>query len=29
MYDHKAANVDGVGDVTPDDLTALVQLLMK
>ena len=29
LYDHEAANVDGVGDVTADDLTELVQLLMN
>ena len=29
LYDHGAANVDGIGEVTPDDLTALVQLLIN
>lgn len=29
LYDHEAANVDGVGDVTADDLKALVQLLIN
>lgn len=29
LYDHEAANVDGANGVTPDDLTALVQLLIN
>ena len=29
LYDHGAANVDGINGVTLDDLTALIQLLMN
>lgn len=29
LYDHVAANVDGINGVTPDDLTALIQLLIN